>query len=62
MYGCQQLMLELEPEPADEALEELLSRVAEEQGAYDRQHGYHVGVARLGCFEPVDGESDDDQA
>ena len=62
MYPYQQLTLGLEPEPADEALEALLSRVAEEQSAYHGQHGYHVAGETLGCFEPLEAEPDDGQA
>jgi hypothetical protein len=62
MYPYQQLTLGLDQEAADEALEELLARVAEESSPYYGQHGYHGCVARLGCFEPVGEETDDDQA
>lgn len=62
MYAYQQLLLELDPEPADEALEELLARVAERDTPYDRDHGYHGGVDGFDDAEPVAVESDDDQA
>ena len=62
MYPCQQLTRGLDWELADEALEELLSRVAEEQSAYYGQHACHTADETLGGFEPVEEEPDDGQA
>ena len=65
MYVCQQLLLGLEPEPADEAIEELLARVGEVDSPYygfDGYHGYHVCIDGMDDAEPVAVESDDDQA
>ena len=62
MYAYQQLMLGLEPEPADEAIEELLARVAEGDAPYYGYDGSHGCVDGFDDAEPVDVESDDDQA
>ena len=62
MYAQRLLLLGLEPEPADEAIEELLSRVAEETRPYYGQHACHIAAETLGGFEPVGEETDDDQA
>ena len=57
-----QLTLGLDWEPADESLEELLSRVAEESHPYDGRHAYHVAVEMLNGSGAVGEETDDDQA
>ena len=62
MYAYQQLLLELDPEPADEALEELLSRVAERDTPYDGDHGYHGSADGFDDVAPVAAGPDDDQA
>ena len=59
MHAYRQLTLGLDWEPVDEAIEELLARVAEGDAPY---YGYHGCVDGMGDAEPVAVESDDDQA
>ena len=62
MNGDRQLTLGFEYEPADAALEELLSRVAEVTPPYDGWHGYHVDALVIDGYEPVGAETEDGQA
>jgi len=62
MYTYQQLLLGLEPEAADEAIEELLARVREGGYPYYGDDGYHGCVDGMDDAEPVAEEPADDQA